>query len=451
MNIQAARRGLGFDDMSEQGSAVRAERGAAAHERVYTSSFILLFLMEFTIFVTFYMLLPTVPLYIKELGGTNSTVGLVIGIAGPVAAFGVPLYGLGVDRWSRKGMAILGLVINVIGALIMIIVVSPLAMLLPTILRRVGSGATGTATRTLILDIAPPNRRGEAMTNFATSHNIAIAFGPAVGLWIYNGFGSAELFIACAALMAGATLFLFPVRVRPASPPTPTLPRTGGEDSDGSLLKGEEARAQRRETWVDKLIVPEALVPGITALLLAAAYLATTTFVSILGETREAPNYQWFFVLYAVVVIAGRLLTGRISDTYGRAIILLPSLALTVGCMVTLAFTHSTIGFLAAAFMLGLGFGTGQPMLQALAADWTPPEKYGRAMSMMMGGFSFGSAAGTVFVGEVSERLDFTSAFLGLALAAGLALIIAWWGFRRRRIPLFITPGRRAPQGMDAE
>ena len=408
-------------------------------ERVYTRSFMLLFLMEFTIFVTFYMLLPTVPLYIKELGGTNSTVGLVIGIAGPIAAFGVPLYGLGVDRWSRKGMAILGLAINVIGALIMVIVVSPLAMLAPTILRRVGSGATGTATRTLILDIAPPNRRGEAMTNFATSHNIAIAFGPAMGLWIYNDFGSTELFIACAAVMAGATLFLFPVKVRP---------QAGGEGTRGrphpNAAPESQRDAPRRETWVDKLIVPEALVPGVTVLLLSAAYLATTTFVSILGEDREVPNYEWFFVLYAVVVISGRLLTGRVSDTYGRAIILLPSLTLTVVCMITLAFSHSTIGFLAAAFMLGLGFGTGQPMLQALAADWTPPEKYGRAMAMMMGGFSFGSAAGTVFVGEVSERLDFTSAFLGLGFAAGLALIIAWWGFRRRGIPLLIMPGRRA-------
>ena len=423
---------------SSSASSVSDAPATPTRERVYTRSFMLLFFMEFTIFVTFYMLLPTVPLYIKELGGSNSTVGLVIGIAGPIAAFGVPLYGLGVDRWSRKGMAILGLAINVIGALIMVIVVSPLAMLVPTILRRVGSGATGAATRTLILDIAPPNRRGEAMTNFATSHNIAIAFGPAMGLWIYNDFGSTELFITCATVMAGASLFLWPVAGRPHAEGQ----RSGGRPQSSSLPEGDVE--QRKETWVDRLIVPEALVPGITVLLIAAAYLATTTFVSILGEEREIPNYEWFFVVYAVVVISGRLLTGRVSDTYGRAIILLPSLTLTVGCMITLAFTHSTIGFLAAAFMLGLGFGTGQPMLQALAADWTPPEKYGRAMAMMMGGFSFGSAAGTVFVGEVSERLDFAAAFLGLAVVAGLAMVIAWWGFRRRRIPLLIMPERRA-------
>ena len=417
-------------------SAVDEAPRASSNARVYTRAFILVFLMEFTIFVVFYMLLPTVPLYINELGGSKSTIGWVIGIAGPIAAFGVPLYGIGIDRWSRRGMAVLGLAINVVGALVMIIVVTPLMMLVPTILRRVGSGATGAATRTMILDIAPPSRRGEAMTNFATSHNIAIAFGPAVGLYVYGEFGSTPLFLICAAVMGAAALFLLPVRPpqHPAPPGRSDPGRNGGPTASPPLKEG----------WLAKFIVPEASIPGIVVLLLSAAYLATTTFVSILGEERQVPNYGAFFVLYAVVVISGRLLTGRVSDTYGRAVILLPSLALTVACMITLAFTHSTVGFLAAAFMLGLGFGTGQPMVQAIAADWSPPEKYGRAMAMMMGGFSFGSAGGTVFVGEVSERLGFEAAFLGLALLAGAALIIAYAGFRRRRIPLLGAGARPA-------
>lgn len=399
---------------------------AILKKRVYTRSFILVFLMEFSLFSVFYMLLPTVPLYIKELGGTQATVGWVIGIAGPIAALGVPLYGWGVDRWSRKGMIVLGLTLNVVGALVMIIVISPLTMLFPTILRRIGSGATGAATRTMILDIAPASRRGEAMTNFATSHNIAIAFGPAVGLAIYSNLGSTQLFLASAAIMGASALFLIPVK------------RTDWREP-GQRPGGAVRAATPSGGWVNTFIVREAIVPVVVVLLLSAAYLATTTFVSILGEEREIPNYGLFFVVYAFVVIAGRLLTGRISDTYGRAIVLLPSLALTITCMIILAFAHSTIGLMAAAFMLGLGFGTGQPMLQAIAADWTPQEKYGRAMAMMMGGFSFGSAAGTVFVGEVSERLDFQAAFLGLALMAVAALIVAIAAFRRRRIPLLIS------------
>jgi MFS family permease len=382
-------------------------------------------LLEFTVFVVFYMLLPTVPLYIIDIGGTPATVGWVIGISGPVAAFGAPIYGLGVDRWSRKGMVVIGLAANVVSVLVMILIKSPLLMLGPALLRRVGSGASGAATRTMVLDVVPGSRRGEAMTNFATSHNIAIAFGPLIGLALYKGPGPATLFVTCAVVMAAASVFLIPVGSSNQAKRAPA--RSQGA---GAAVAAQTSRAGR---VLNAIIVPEVAIPATVTLLLSAAYLATTTFVAVLGEERQVDDYTTFFVVYAVVVIAGRLITGRMSDKYGRAVILIPSLLLAVACMVTLAYADSAARFIAAALMLGLGFGTGQPMLQAIAADWSPPEKYGRSMAFMTGAFSFGSAGGTVFVGEVSQRWGFTSAFLGLAVIAGAALVIAVWGFRRHR------------------
>ncbi len=392
-------------------------------DRVYTRDFMLLFLLEFTVFVVFYMLLPTVPLYIVDIGGTQATVGWVIGIAGPLAALGVPLYGLGVDRWSRKGMVLVGLAANVAGALMLIPIKIAVLVLVPALVRRAGSGALGSATRTMVLDVVPASRRGEAMTNFATSHNLAIAFGPLVGVALYKGPGPEALFVTCAVVMGAASLFLFPVRSMPVGGASGT--------GTGAALSGD----QPRRSWLRRLreasFVPEVAVPAAVTFLLSAAYLATTTFVSILGEERDVEGYTTFFVAYAVVVVAGRLVTGRLSDKWGRAVILLPSLLLAMGCMGALAYADSVAMFVLAAVMLGLGFGTGQPMLQAIAADWSPPEKHGRAMAMMTGAFSFGASAGTVFVGEVSTRFDFTSAFLGLGVMVGAAFVIAVWSFRR--------------------
>jgi predicted MFS family arabinose efflux permease len=263
------------------------------------------------------------------------------------------------------------------------------------------------------------------MTNFATSHNIAIAFGPLIGLALYKGPGPATLFVTCAVVMAAASVFLIPVGSSNQAKRAPA--RSQGA---GAAVAAQTSRAGR---VLNAIIVPEVAIPATVTLLLSAAYLATTTFVAVLGEERQVDDYTTFFVVYAVVVIAGRLITGRMSDKYGRAVILIPSLLLAVACMVTLAYADSAARFIAAALMLGLGFGTGQPMLQAIAADWSPPEKYGRSMAFMTGAFSFGSAGGTVFVGEVSQRWGFTSAFLGLAVIAGAALVIAVWGFRRHR------------------
>src|SRR5690554_5217212 len=55
------------------------KRGCAGLERLWTRSFVLLSLGSLFLFTAFYMLLPTMPLFIKELGGLDVHVGLAAG------------------------------------------------------------------------------------------------------------------------------------------------------------------------------------------------------------------------------------------------------------------------------------------------------------------------------------------------------------------------------------
>ena len=78
--------------------------------KVYNKNFILLFILEFTIFLVFYIILPIIPLYILHIGGNEAMVGWIIGLAGPIGAIGVPLYGIMVDKWSAKKTIAVGMV-----------------------------------------------------------------------------------------------------------------------------------------------------------------------------------------------------------------------------------------------------------------------------------------------------------------------------------------------------
>jgi hypothetical protein len=55
------------------------------NDELFTKNFILTSLSTFTLFTSFYFLLITLPFYIQELGGSDSEIGYIIGMASNVA------------------------------------------------------------------------------------------------------------------------------------------------------------------------------------------------------------------------------------------------------------------------------------------------------------------------------------------------------------------------------
>lgn len=52
----------------------------AKKETLFSRDFILTSLSTFTLFASFYFLLITLPIYIQKIGGTESEIGLIIGV-----------------------------------------------------------------------------------------------------------------------------------------------------------------------------------------------------------------------------------------------------------------------------------------------------------------------------------------------------------------------------------
>jgi len=63
------------------------------------------------------------------------------------------------------------------------------SLLLLRVLHGIGWGAATTAASTLIADIAPPSRRGEAMGIFGMASNVAMAIGPALSFMLLYSSG----------------------------------------------------------------------------------------------------------------------------------------------------------------------------------------------------------------------------------------------------------------------
>ncbi|NLB88916.1 MAG: MFS transporter, partial [Syntrophomonadaceae bacterium] len=80
-------------------------------EGLWTRDFILITLITLFSFLSFQMLLPTLPVYATKLGGSDTHAGLVIGIFTFSAVLIRPFAGYALDAYGRKGLFIIGLLI----------------------------------------------------------------------------------------------------------------------------------------------------------------------------------------------------------------------------------------------------------------------------------------------------------------------------------------------------
>src|SRR5690606_13932604 len=78
-------------------------------DRLWTRAFVLMSLGSLFLFTSFYLLLPTLPLFVKELGGHDTQVGLAVGIFTLVAVILRPIAGGLLDQYGRRPFLLIGL------------------------------------------------------------------------------------------------------------------------------------------------------------------------------------------------------------------------------------------------------------------------------------------------------------------------------------------------------
>ena len=116
---------------------------------VFTTNFILVTIINLFVFFSFQMIFPTLPLYIKSLGGTDSVIGLVMGTFMITSLATRPFAGLALDKIGRKQVFIIGLVVLGLSAFAYSLAASVTMIVFIRLLHGFGWGIAGTATSTV--------------------------------------------------------------------------------------------------------------------------------------------------------------------------------------------------------------------------------------------------------------------------------------------------------------
>ena len=364
----------------------------SADPALFTRPFVVTCLATFFFYLSFYLILPVMPLYVTDMGGTPTQVGLIIGLFAFMAMVLRPPAGWIIDTRGSGPVLVTGMAIFLLASLGYVIARSVDAVLALRLFHGVGMGLFPTAATVVVAELAPPARRGEAMGWFGIANSVGLIIGPAAGTAVANRLGFPVLFLTAAGTASVGLVCIL------------LLPRIGRPSS-------RSARAPRLQDFFSRA----AVLPSVLLLSLYVPYGAMVAFIPIIATRRGLANPGAFYTVYALALLLVRAKAGRLSDERGRAAVILPGLLVASIAFAVLGLTSGAIGVLVGAAIYGVGFGAVQPALMALTADRVPLEERGKAMGTFYAAWELGIASGAVGAGLLLKVMDFPLMFLASA------------------------------------
>lgn len=385
-------------------------------ESIWTRAFAFLCLAEFLGYAQHFILQPTFPLYITQLGGSPFHVGLVIASFGVTSVMSRPIIGYWADRWSVTGVMILGLFLQTL-SISLCFVPFVGALMFANGLRGIGWSGMNTGGYTLLATSAPPTRRGEASGYYGGVQSSATILFPAVALWILNapsgGFGATFLLAMTLVLLgAGAAIAL--------SREVPRAPRT--------IVAGSP------ETWWREI-----LSVFDRNIVLAAALLVTlhvslpcfTSFVVLYARQLSIDHFGWYFVVTGITSMLARPLLGRLSDEIGAGRSLIVAFTLESAALLLMPFVRNLAGVMLGGALYFMGSAIGGTRILALAMERAPAERRGRAMASFSVAFPLSNGTGALLSGLVVDLAGYDWMYITAALPCAVGVILTARNWRR--------------------
>ncbi|MEH2080182.1 MAG: MFS transporter [Nostoc sp.] len=349
--------------------------------------------------------LPTLPLYINDIGASKQEIGIVMGSFAIGLLLSRPMVGRLADERGRKIVLLLGTLVAAIAPFGYFATRSIGLLILVRIFHGISIAAFSTGYSALVTDLAPTNTRGEIIGYMSLATPIGLAIGPALGGYLEATSGYGILFLLSAELGFVALLGIVQV-------------------TNPAMQRQEQTQGEDRKFW-QILASPRVRVPTIVMLLVGLSLGAVHTFVALfLKSTSVDFNGGLFFTAAAFSSFGIRIFVGKASDRFGRGLFITFSIFCYVLALILLWQANNAIVFLLAAIAEGAGSGTLFSMMITMMADRSLPQERGKIFSICIAGLDLGVAIAAPLLGIIAEQVGYRDMFGYGAVITFLALIL---------------------------
>ncbi len=372
---------------------------APLRPRLVTPGFLHVTLTSFLYFLAYGTTLPVLPRYVEgPLRGTSFEVGLAVGSFAFAAVILRPVAGRIGDRRGRSFLMITGAVL-VAASFAGFNAASSLAPLLAMrLLAGAGEAFFFVGAASAINDLAPDERRGEAVSIFSMALYGGLAVGPVLGESVLRDVHFSTVWWLATGLAVVASVMALRV--------PETRPHHAG---DGSA----------------RLLHRAAVLPGI-GLATSVWGLATfNTFVPLYALALGMGGSRFVFLVYSTIILTIRGAGARIPDRLGPVRAARLSLATSAcGLLVMWAWRHPA-GLYAGTIVWAVGQALAFPALMTIAVSDAPAGERGAVVGTFTAFLDLSFGLGALSVGAVASAFGYRGAFAasGVVALAGLALL----------------------------
>jgi predicted MFS family arabinose efflux permease len=383
---------------------VAARRSAPTRPALLTPAFVAVTLASLAYFTGDGVLVPAVPRYVQgPLAAGDVAVGLVVGAFSLSAFFLRPWVGGLGDRWGRRPLMVLGAGLFTVSVLGYGTASSPEALAGLRLLTGAGEACFFVGALTAVADLAPAQRRGEAMSLASLALYVGIGVGPLLGEVAIErfGFGAAWALAGAAGLAAVAVAVLVP-DTRPDDP----APEPGGP------------AAGRR------LIHRAGLLPGLVLLAGILGMAGFLTFVPLYALDLGMGGSRVVLLLFAAVVVGIRGVGARIPDRLGPARATRIALALSAAGLAMVGAWRTPAGLVAGTAVFATGVALLTPAVMTLAVQGVAPRERGAVIGTTSSFLDLAIGLGPAALGLVAAAAGRPATFLASAAVAGAGLLM---------------------------
>lgn len=350
-----------------------------------------------------FMVFPILSLYGQDLtGATATTLGFALGVYGLTQALLQIPFGFASDRFGRKPLMVIGLLIFLVGSVVAALADSVMGVTLGRALQ--GAGAISSVVLALLADYTREEQRSKAMAIIGVTIGLSFVLAVMLGPWVASFVGLAGVFWLTAGLAGLGLIIVLWL-------PTP------------------EQTSQTNERKVKLSAISEAfgqpsvraLSSGVFVLHMSMTALFVALPVTLVERGFSADDLGAFYapvILLSFVFMAPML---RVIEKKQKHLIgLLMAVGFMCFALAALLMGHSTLALAAALCLFFVGFNFMEATLPSLLSRRVSVDIRGTAMGVFSTGQFLGAAVGGLLGGLLFAKLG----FLGVALLGVLSLMI---------------------------